>query len=297
MKMLDVMKIPKKFNKDLYFNTKTNEVIKFEDVDDVLEYETDLVFEHRFAKERARRFSELENKLMHDYIYARVKDYFDILYKREYMKQRDALDFLTTQETVKPFDIDILVLLVKEYPKDYKEVIDMTLDKIKSFDGTVYLDSIESGVLDDETVETISETLSQPKIKELLKENYVNKMIKFIYLTVLKTDEYDEYLDKTLKELTPKVEEELSRDYDNYKFDNYDEEQKEVAGDIINLFDYVFDNKLISWIDNGKYITMVTSTVYSEDKIYFNTGKDQVIVNKEDIKEMIREGNTFMVVI
>ena len=295
--IVNIDKIPRRFGIDLYFDKETGNVISLSDVDEVLEYETEKIFEDYYTNLKTDRITKEENKIMHSYIVGRVEKFFSILLNKPFMKQRDALEYLNKQKGIYPFTVDILEAIVKEYPKEYKDILNSVIEKIKSFDLNTSISDIDKAVLDEETIVNLSETLSIPATKELYIDNFINTLIKHLYTKVLDTVEYNTYLNNKLEEVMPVVDKELIEAYDKYKYENFDVCQLKKATDIVNLYDFVLENKYVSWLDKGNKIYMVTYMKYVEDKIYLFSGNDCMTILKYDIKEMYREGERFTVVV
>lgn len=295
--IVNVEKIPRRFGIDLYFDKETGEVITLADVDEVLEYETEKVFEEYYANLKSDKLLKVENELMHRYVLERVEKFLSILSSKPFMKQRDALEYLEKTSCDYPFSIGTLGTIIKEYPKEYKEIVDTTLERIKGFSSNISINDIDKAVLDEETIVNLSETLSIQATRELYIENFTNKIIKYLYSVILDSAEYQKYLDHKLDELMPSIDQELMDAYDKYKYEKFDEFQLKKATDIVNLYDFVLENKLVSWLDKGSKIYMVTYMKFVEDKVYLLSGDDSITLSKHDIKEMYREGERFTIIV
>ena len=295
--IVNIEKIPRRFGIDLYFDKETGNIITLADVDEVLEYETEKIFEDYYTNLKTDRLTKEENKLMHSYVLAKAKEFLSIVVDKPYMKQRDALEYLSKQRCDAPFNLGIIGTVIKEYPKEYKDILTGVLDKMGAFDLNVSIDDIDKYVLDEETLVNLSETLSIPATKELYIDNFINKLIKYIYSVVLDTVEYNTYLNTKLDELMPTIDKELVEAYDKYKFDNFENYQLKKATDIVNLYDFVLNNKYVSWLDKGNKIYMITSMKYVEDKVYLFSDICSMTILKYDIKEMYREGERFTIVV
>jgi hypothetical protein len=70
-------KLPKRFNKDTYVNTKTYDVIELDSVDEVLNNEVEKVFETYYNEEKCRLLYEAENRFTHQFVYKEVENFFE----------------------------------------------------------------------------------------------------------------------------------------------------------------------------------------------------------------------------
>ncbi len=288
--------IPKKFDRGSYLNIKTGEVIKLEDVDAVLLYETEQVFIDYYNKLREEYLLVEENKIMHRFVLEKLKEYFSPLLDTDYLKQRDALETFSTRVSNSPLGSDYIIMLLKDHPKDYKEVAEQIINTVSSFDSETTLETIEDSALDDDLAEQIASTLSIPKAKELFKENYNNRIIRSVYLILTNTDEYDEFLNNEIEKVTPEIEQRLTKMCDEYKHEKYEEYLDSVSSSIINLYDYVLGNKLVRWLDDGKTISLITTSLLMDDVFRVYSKSQGKSINVSDIKEIHREGNSFTVV-
>ena len=297
MKLISVDYIPRKFDINLYFDTSTGKIIELDDVDDVLNYETEKVFENYYRNLKNDKLIDIENRLMHEYIAPKIEEFLNILWDKPQMKQRDALDYINKVKYKGPYNLASLATIVKEYPTEYKHIARTTIDTVKGFDYKISVSDIDKLVLDEEDLVNISETLSIPSTQELYLENFIHKLIKYLYSVILESREYNNYINKSIDKQMPKIEKELMEAYDDYKNKNYNKCQLKKATDIVNLYDFVLKKNLVSWLDKGNKITMITSMKYVDDKVYLNSGEESFTILKYDIVKMRRDGNRFTIVV
>lgn len=280
------VQIPNNFNIKNYINLKTNEVFNFEDVEDVLNYETEKIFENYYNDIKQDKLFNLTNNLMHRLVYEKAQEYLDILLTGEYFKQRDALNYLESVKIPRPFNKAILADLVKNYPKSYKTIIQRVLNEIKAFKDEISIDYIESLVMDEDDLLDLTQTLSVTKAKETIVNNYINNLILYLYNSVINEKGFDSYIDKEVASRMPKIEEELVKEYDKYRYKKFDTYQQDIRQEIVNLYDYTIGKCRIQWLDINNRIYLVKCVDMAGSKITLVSEKNTFVVNRSDIKEI-----------
>ena len=298
---LDYSRLPNKFDDKLYFNVLNNKVLTLNDVDEVLLYETDLIYDKFYKDEKVKALEKFENNIWRDIILddvLKLKPIVDELFI--YNNQRLALESLDKKWSSLPFKTlipkEIIGELIKSFPKCFNEVYKSLCDTIELFDN-VSLSDIEDKVFSDELLEHIQETLSKVKAEEVYKENFISRVIEVLYQIYSSSEEVNLVVSDKVKEQMKAFEVDLRKRYDKYRQATYDTNQEFIANSIINLVDYVFNYGDIFWIDDGKYVYMVTSLMSNGDKLVVESDRIKFDVVKEDIDYVVREGSAFKLIL
>ncbi|MBO7614986.1 MAG: hypothetical protein J6T15_04760 [Bacilli bacterium] len=298
---IEINKMPRVINKNTYFNLGSNKSIDVENLEEVINLETQYAFEKYKENIKEEKLEVEKNKAMHEYILDKVKSLYKPLLDNDYMKQRDAISFVSGKAE-EPFNDTLLENIVKDHPKDYKEIIKGVIDIIEGFDGTIDYSEIKKRVLKDSDIDLMSGLIVKSQVNSFIVKSYIDRLVCLLYDIVLATDTYEEYIEKKIVEKTPKVERSVERQFKQYKFSNIEEIEEESANNLINLFDYVLGSKLVNWVDTGRTIIYANNgyTTVNTDSgvIYkFRSGNEIISIPSEDIVKINREGKDFTVVL
>ena len=275
-------KLPRVFSIDSYLNLKTFEKIPMEEVDNILYDLTEDRFESYYQTLKEIELNDFYNRKLFEYSKERFAKLSEYLLKKPQMKQRDALAYLYGIEDP---DIVILMNIVKNFPKEYQRVLKGVQNEFKKYDSEVTYDTICDRAMDVETLDTLTEFLPPAKKREQELVNYIYCVVKDLTTSVLNSEEYKRYRDEAYnKEYYNEISTKLVDKFDAYRKKNYDKFQKECAQDIVPLFDYVLENKLISFLDDGKYVMFVDEVIDKGDTLELISGSSHTIIDKKDIK-------------
>lgn len=286
--MIVIEKLPRKFNVDSYFSIKEDKVVPITEVDDLLFDLTEELFEDYYSKMEETEKENFFNKILYDYSKASMNKLAKYLLSKPHMKQREALEYLYG---IKDPNIEVLMNLVKIFPKDYERVLKGCLNEFKSYDPEITYEKICDRALDLETLDTLTEFLPPAKRYEEEINNYIYCMIKDITTSLIQSEDYRAYSDKEFKDSFSKTKEQLIKKYDSYKKKNYDKFKEKCSSELIPLYDYVIDNNLVGYLDDGRYVVIVDKVEDCGDTIKLYSGSSPVEINKKDIKELKSNGN------
>ena len=287
-----INKLPREFKIDSYINLSNGDVVSTDDVDNMLYDLTEEMFENYYSNLRAIEIDDFYNRKLFDYSSKVAQDLTKYLLSKPPMKQRDALEYLYG---IKDPNKEILMNVVKIFPKEYTKVLKGVLNEYKKYDPEVTYDIICDRAMDVETLETLTEFLPPVKKREQEIINYIYCTIKDIATYVKKSEEFNKYKEDKYKEEFSTIEKELVDKYDAYKKKNYDSFQEKCAQNIIPLFDYIIENNLIKYLDDGKFVVFVDSVEDKGDKLDFSAGISHIIIKKDSIKGFSSNGKAVTV--
>lgn len=295
----ELLKMPSKITKDTYFKRDTYEVVNKSDIDETVSKEVSRYFELEETTYRNDVIDKMTKNLKSEFIQDSLRKFVDNSYlikiKQGGVPKEDAEDYTALNKIIRK--------ITKDRPNDFTDVLSKIVDIIKEKDLTKYnsedVEEVETEVEDD-LVEAIEN--EEKKLDKLTK--YINETVKALYNTcsIELKKEYEEHYNKFLKDNKKTIDTKVN----NYMAKFKDEEEirytKDRRNNIVNLFNYIIDYYIdrITWLDDGKYVTMVTDIKQGTKEYIVTSGTicpDTFKVDISRFKELHRYDTSFTLII
>ena len=253
----EVLRMPSKITKDMYFKRDTYEIVNKSDIDETVSKEVSRYFELEETTYRNDVIDKMTKNLKSEFIQDSLRKFVDNSYlikiKQGGVPKEDAEDYTALNKIIRK--------ITKDRPNDFTDVLSKIVDIIKEKDLTKYdgenIEEVETEVEDD-LVEAIEEEEKKPD--KLTK--YINETVKTLYNTcsIELKKEYEEYYNKFLEDNKDTIDTKVSSYMTKFKNEEEIRYTKDRRNNIVNLFNYIIDyyRDRITWLDDGKYVIMVT---------------------------------------
>ena len=114
--------------------------------------------------------------------------------------------------------------------------------------------------------------------------------------------EYEEYYNKFLEDNKDNIDTKVSNYMTKFKNEEESRYTKDRRNNIVNLFNYIIDYYIdrITWLDDGKYVTMVTDIKQGTKEYIVTSGTicpDTFKVDISRFKELHRHDTSFTLII
>ena len=254
----EVLRMPSKITKDMYFKRDTYEIVNKSDIDETVSKEVSRYFELEETTYRNDVIDKMTKNLKSEFIQDSLRKFVDNSYlikiKQGGVPKEDAEDYTALNKIIRK--------ITKDRPNDFTDVLSKIVDIIKEKDLTKYnsedVEEVETKVEDD-LVEAIEN--EEKKLDKLTK--YINETVKALYNTcsIELKKEYEEHYNKFLKDNKKTIDTKVNNYMTKFKNEEESRYTKDRRNNIVNLFNYIIDYYIdrITWLDDGKYVIMVTS--------------------------------------
>lgn len=298
MKNNEVFYMPHKIYRNTFFKKDTHEVIKEEDIEDIIKSEVQDFYTSQKEEFRENYISKITKNLERDFIDNYLKEFVNNSYlikiKQGEIPEEDTKEYTVLNKVIRK--------ITKDRPNDFSSVISSIVEIINngkySTEDTVE-EEIDESTVDDELSEAIKK--ESQKTDRLTK--YINETTLKLYSLAkaeLKEEykkHYDKFLEENKGDIEAKVEEFKSKFTKDLLL--YEEDLRD---NITNLFNYVLSRYVdrISWIDDGKYITMVSRITKENKFLVIKSGTvspKKIKINIDNIERIHRDGNAFTIII
>lgn len=298
MKNNEVFYMPHKIYRNTFFKKDTHEVIKEEDIEDIIKSEVQDFYTSQKEEFRENYISKITKNLERDFIDNYLKEFVNNSYlikiKQGEIPEEDTKEYTVLNKVIRK--------ITKDRPNDFSSVISSIVEIINngkySTEDTVE-EEIDESTVDDELSEAIKK--ESQKTDRLTK--YINETTLKLYSLAkaeLKEEykkHYDKFLEENKGDIEAKVEEFKSKFTKDLLL--YEEDLRD---NITNLFNYVLSRYVdrVSWIDDGKYITMVSRITKENKFLVIKSGTvspKKIKINIDNIERIHRDGNAFTIII
>ena len=259
--------LPSKISKGMYYRLDTYEEINKEDIEKTINKELEEYLNEEETIFMNEVVSNMTLGLEYNFVMDELKNYFDNSYLVKIKKGSDikktskladaAAD--SYDENHKQMFIALNKIIRKittERPNDFEDVLNKISDKIlnKSF-------KIEDTNEEDEDEDDDFEDLEDKKLDKLT--TYINEITETMYkvcFTNLK-DEFKKIYDDFLESNKDKIHVKVSAHMETFEKKNAKDFLENKRNNIVDLFEYLLDYyyEHIKWLDEGKYIIMVST--------------------------------------
>lgn len=295
----EVLRMPSKITKDMYFKRDTYEIVNKSDIDETVSKEVSRYFELEETTYRNDVIDKMTKNLKSEFIQDSLRKFVDNSYlikiKQGGVPKEDAEDYTALNKIIRK--------ITKDRPNDFTDVLSKIVDIIKEKDLTKYnsedVEEVETKVEDD-LVEAIEN--EEKKLDKLTK--YINETVKALYNTcsIELKKEYEEYYNKFLEDNKNNIDTKVSNYMTKFKNEEESRYTKDRRNNIVNLFNYIIDYYIdrITWLDDGKYVTMVTSIKPGTKEYIVTSGTicpDTFKVDISRFKELHRYDTSFTLII
>ncbi len=295
----ELLKMPSKITKDMYFKRDTYEVVNKSDIDETVSKEVSRYFELEENAYRNDIIDKMTQNLKSEFIQDNLRQFVDNSYlikiKQGGVPKEDAEDYTALNKIIRK--------ITKDRPNDFTDVLSKIVDIIKEKDLTKYdgedIEEVETEVEDD-LVEAIEKEEKKPD--KLTK--YINETVKTLYNTcsIELKKEYDEYYNKFLEDNKKTIDTKVSTYMAKFKSEEENRYTKDRRNNIVNLFNYIIDyyRDRITWLDDGKYVIMVTDMKPGTKEYIVTSGTicpDTFKIDVSRFKELHRHDTSFTLII
>ena len=295
----EVLRMPSKITKDMYFKRDTYEIVNKSDIDETVSKEVSRYFELEETTYRNDVIDKMTKNLKSEFIQDSLRKFVDNSYlikiKQGGVPKEDAEDYTALNKIIRK--------ITKDRPNDFTDVLSKIVDIIKEKDLTKYnsedVEEVETKVEDD-LVEAIEN--EEKKLDKLTK--YINETVKALYnaCSIELKKEYEEHYYKFLKDNKKTIDTKVNNYMAKFKDEEETRYTKDRRNNIVNLFNYIIDYYIdrITWLDDGKYVTMVTSIKPGTKEYIVTSGTicpDTFKVDISRFKELHRYDTSFTLII
>ena len=295
----EVLRMPSKITKDMYFKRDTYEIVNKSDIDETVSKEVSRYFELEETTYRNDVIDKMTKNLKSEFIQDSLRKFVDNSYlikiKQGGVPKEDAEDYTALNKIIRK--------ITKDRPNDFTDVLSKIVDIIKEKDLTKYnsedVEEVETEVEDD-LVEAIENEEKKPD--KLTK--YINETVKTLYNTcsIELKKEYEEYYNKFLEDNKDTIDTKVSNYMTKFKNEEESRYTKDRRNNIVNLFNYIIDyyRDRITWLDDGKYVIMVTDMKPGTKEYIVTSGTicpDTFKVDINRFKELHRHDTSFTLII
>ena len=295
----EVLRMPSKITKDMYFKRDTYEIVNKSDIDETVSKEVSRYFELEETTYRNDVIDKMTKNLKSEFIQDSLRKFVDNSYlikiKQGGVPKEDAEDYTALNKIIRK--------ITKDRPNDFTDVLSKIVDIIKEKDLTKYnsedVEEVETEVEDD-LVEAIENEEKKPD--KLTK--YINETVKTLYNTcsIELKKEYEEHYNKFLKDNKKTIDTKVNNYMTKFKNEEESRYTKDRRNNIVNLFNYIIDYYIdrITWLDDGKYVTMVTDIKQGTKEYIVTSGTicpDTFKVDISRFKELHRHDTSFTLII
>ena len=295
----EVLRMPSKITKDMYFKRDTYEIVNESDIDETISKEVSRYFELEEDAYRNDVIDKMTKNLKSEFIQDNLRQFVNNSYlikiKQGGVPKEDAEDYTALNKIIRK--------ITKDRPNDFVDVLSKIVDIIKEKDLTKYdgenIEEVETEVEDD-LVEAIEEEEKKPD--KLTK--YINETVKTLYNTcsIELKKEYEEYYNKFLKDNKKTIDTKVNNYMAKFKDEEETRYTKDRRNNIVNLFNYIIDYYIdrITWLDDGKYVIMVTDIKPGTKEYTVTSGTicpDTFKIDVSRFKELHRHDTSFTLII
>ena len=295
----EVLRMPSKITKDMYFKRDTYEIVNKSDIDETVSKEVSRYFELEEDAYRNDVIDKMTKNLKSEFIQDNLRQFVNNSYlikiKQGGVPKEDAEDYTALNKIIRK--------ITKDRPNDFVDVLSKIVDIIKEKDLTKYdgenIEEVETEVEDD-LVEAIEEEEKKPD--KLTK--YINETVKTLYNTcsIELKKEYEEHYNKFLKDNKKTIDTKVNNYMAKFKDEEETRYTKDRRNNIVNLFNYIIDyyRDRITWLDDGKYVIMVTDIKPGTKEYIVTSGTICPDIFKIDVsrfKELHRHDTSFTLII
>ena len=295
----ELLKMPSKITKNMYFKRDTYEIVNKSDIDETVSKEVSRYFELEETTYRNdvidKMTKNLKSKFIQDNLRQFVNNSYLIKIKQGGVPKEDAEDYTALNKIIRK--------ITKDRPNDFTDVLSKIVDIIKEKDLTKYnsedVEEVETEVEDD-LVEAIEEEEKKPD--KLTK--YINETVKTLYNTcsIELKKEYEEYYNKFLEDNKDTIDTQVSNYMTKFKNEEESRYTKDRRNNIVNLFNYIIDyyRDRITWLDDSKYVIMVTDIKPGTKEYIVTSGTicpDTFKIDVSRFKELHRHDTSFTLII
>lgn len=297
MKNNEILCMPHKIYRNTFFKKDTYEVIKEEDIENTIKSEVQDFYISQIEDFREKYISKITKNLERDFINNYLKEFVNNSYlikiKQGIIPEEDTKEYTALNKIIRK--------ITKDRPNDFSSVISSIVEIINN-----------GKYVTEEAVEEVNESTIDEELSEAIKKESqkIDKLTKYINETILKLyssakdelkEEYKKHYDNFLEENKGKIEGKIEEFKSKFTKDLFFYEE-DLRDNIVNLFNYVLSRYInkVSWIDDGKYIIMVSNVTKENNSLVIKSGmvSPKIIkINTDNIEKILREGNTFTLVV
>ena len=305
---MNIESLPVKIYKDSFIVKNTSKLLKENEIDSYIDSSVKDFLEDAYNERKSKIISSMYDEILEKDVNSLIAKYIEKTHIFEGIDVKDSGinveedEEITFDKCLNRYSLianKVLREIKKSRKNDYIDVLNSVKEKLK--DKKEESDDIDD--LDDfddfDDIEEIENEKDKKNKLEILIDNTCEQLISRARDCISSYSKIK--LNKSIDDKS--LEDELNKYMISFKKNNLSRYKESLSYNIINIFDYILTKCLckIAWIDDGKYITMVSSIGRLRGtKLVITSGvksSTKILLDIDRIVEIHREGSIFTILI